>query len=89
MNDEVWKAYMAMTGLDGGTAASEYALGISEIMTDQETGQHYQIHTDKSGREKPKKVYLESYGETIIQQQDRERQAKLLARDELKAAEMG
>lgn len=89
MNDEVWKAYMAMTGLDGGTAASEYALGISEIMTDQETGQHYQIHTDKSGRNEPKKVYLDSYGETIIEKQDRERQAKLLARDELKAAEMG
>lgn len=89
MNDEVWKAYMAMTGLDGQGEGSEYALGISEIMTDQETGQHYQIHTDKSGKNPPEKVYLDSYGETIIEKQDRERQAKLLERDELKAAEMG
>ena len=89
MNDEVWKAYMAMTGLDGQGEGSEYALGISEIMTDQETGQHYQIHTDKSGKNPPEKVYLDSYGETIIQKQEREKQAKLLERDELRASEMG
>ena len=89
MNDEVWKAYMAMTGLDGGTAASEYALGISEIMTDQETGQHYQIHTDKSGREEPRKVYLDSYGETIIEKQEREKLAREIERDEVKAEKMG
>jgi hypothetical protein len=89
MNDEVWKAYMSMTGLDGQGDGKEYALGISEIMTDQETGQHYQIHTDKSGRNPPEKIYLDSYGETILQKQEREKQARDIERDEVKAEKMG
>ncbi len=88
MNDEVWNAYMAITGLDGKGDATEYALGVSEILTDQETGQHYQIQTNKATG-KTTKVLLDSYGETNVQKDERERQAKLLARDELKAAEMG
>tara|TARA_Y100000389_G_scaffold6026_1_gene5800 strand:- start:2417 stop:3742 length:1326 start_codon:yes stop_codon:yes gene_type:complete len=88
MNDEVWNAYMAITGLDGQGDATEYALGVSEILTDQETGQHYQIQTNKATG-KTTKVLLDSYGETNVQKDERERQAKLLARDEQKAAEMG
>ena len=88
MNDEVWNAYMAITGLDGKGDATEYALGVSEILTDQETGQHYQIQTNKATG-KTTKVMLDSYGETNLQKDEREKQAKLLARDELKAAEMG
>ena len=88
MNDEVWKAYMAMTGLDGGQVASEYALGISEIMTDQETGQHYQMHTNKATGEVTKHL-LDSYGETIIEKQEREKLAREIERDEVKAEKMG
>jgi len=88
MNEEVWTAYMAITGLDGKGDAIEYALGVSEILTDQETGQHYQIQTNKATG-KTTKVLLDSYGETNKEKDERERQAKLLARDELKAAEMG
>ena len=89
MNDEVWKSYLAITGLDGNGDGAEYALGISEIFTDQTTGQHYQIHTDKSGKEEPKKVMLDSYGETEKAKAERIKQQKMLERDETKAIAMG
>ena len=100
MNDEVWKSYMAITGLDGNQEGTTYALGLSEIMThqgkdevDPETGlsregQHYQIQTDKATGD-IEKVYLPSFGETIAQEAEREKQAKSLERDELKAEKMG
>jgi len=100
MNTEVWNSYMAITGLDGKKQGDSYALGLSEIMThqgkdefDPETGlsregQHYQIQTDKATGDTTV-VYLNSFGETNLQKQEREKQAKSLERDELKAEKMG
>jgi hypothetical protein len=99
MNTEVWKAYMDITGLTG-EDGKEYALGLSEIMThqgkteiDPETkksreGQHYQLQTNKANGDVTK-VWLDSFGETLAQKDERVRNAKLIAMDETKATEMG
>ena len=92
MNTEVWKAYMDITGLTG-EDGKEYALGLSEIMTHQgkelvdgvnREGQHYQIQTDK-GSGDITKVWLDSFGETLLQKQDRERINEELIADKEKA----
>jgi len=99
MNTEVWKAYMDITGLTGEDGKT-FALGVSEIMThqgkteiDPETGksrqgQHYQIQTDKATGDITK-VWLDSFGETLAQKDEREKNAKIIAMDETKATEMG
>ena len=99
MNTEVWKAYMDITGLTSGDEKT-YALGLSEIMThqgkddvDPETGlsregQHYQIQTNKATGDITK-VWLDSFGETLAQKDEREKNAKIIAMDETKATEMG
>jgi hypothetical protein len=99
MNTEVWKAYMDITGLTGEDGKT-FALGVSEIMTHQgkteidpvtkksRQGQHYQIQTDKATGDITK-VWLDSYGETLEQKDEREKNAKIIAMDETKATEMG
>jgi hypothetical protein len=99
MNTEVWKAYLdiaEITGDDG----KEYALGLSEIMThqgkdeiDPETGksregQHYQLQTNKKDGTVTK-VWLDSYGETLAQKDERERVALEIKNDKEKAMKMG
>ena len=98
MNTEVWKSYMDITGLTGDDET--YALGLSEIMTHQgtteidpetqksRTGQHYQLQTNKKTGDVTK-VWLDSFGETLKQKDDREREAKAIEKDEVKATEMG
>jgi len=92
MNTEVWKSYMALTGLDGENETSEYALGVSEIMThqgeDENEGRHYMIQTNKATGD-TKKVWLDSYGETLKQKDFREQEVKKLVKDEEKATLMG
>lgn len=98
MHKDVWKAYMDIAGL-GGAGDKKYALGLSEIMTHQgktETdengrlreGQHYQIQTDKATGDITK-VWLDSFGETLAQKDEREKNAKAIEKDETKATEMG
>ena len=99
MNTEVWKAYMDITGLTSGDEKT-YALGLSEIMTHQGTGeidpvtkksregQHYQLQTNKADGTVTK-VWLDSFGETLAQTDERERNAKAIEKDEAKATEMG
>ena len=99
MNTEVWKAYMDITGLTG-EDGKEYALGLSEIMTHQGTGdtdpetgksregQHYQLQTNKADGTVTK-VWLDSFGETILQEQDRKRINEELIADKKKAALKG
>ena len=99
MNKEIMESYLSITGLDGNGDGAEYALGLSEIMTHQgkddvdeegrsREGQHYQIQTNKATGANTK-VWLDSYGETLVQKDERIRLAKELERDETKAMEMG
>ncbi len=96
MSDEAFKIAMKLTGLDP-TTDKQYALGLSEIFTHQgkdlidgvsREGQHYQIQTDKSTGER-EKVWLDSFGETIIQKQDRIAKQEALIKDKAQAQEMG
>ena len=99
MNKEIMESYLSITGLDGNGDSAEYALGLSEIMTHQgkndvdengksREGQHYQIQTNKGSGDNTK-VWLDSYGETLAQKDERIAAAKEIARDETKAMEMG
>jgi len=95
MSDEAFKIAMQLTGLD--PTAKDYALGLSEIFTHQgkelidgvsREGQHYQIQTDK-GTGDTDKVWLESYGETLIGKQQRIAKQEALILDKKQAQEMG
>ena len=95
MSDEAFKIAMQLTGLD--PTGKDYALGLSEIFTHQgkdlidgvsREGQHYQIQTDKATGE-TEKVWLESYGETLIGKQQRIAKQEALILDKKQAQEMG
>ena len=95
MSDEAFKIAMQLTGLDAD--GKQYALGLSEIFTHQgkdlidgvsKEGQHYQIQTDKATGER-EKVWLDSYGETILGKQERIAKQEALVKDKALAQEMG
>ena len=95
MSDEAFKIAMQLTGLD--PTAKDYALGLSEIFTHQgkdlidgvsREGQHYQIQTDK-GTGETEKVWLDSYGETLIGKQQRIAKQEDLIKDKREAQEKG
>ena len=95
MSDEAFKIAMQLTGLDA--EGKQYALGLSEIFTHQgkdlidgvsKEGQHYQIQTDKATGER-EKVWLDSYGETILGKQERIAKQEALVKDKALAQEMG
>jgi len=95
MSDEAFKIAMQLTGLD--PTGKDYALGLSEIFTHQgkdlidgvsREGQHYQIQTDKATGE-TEKVWLESFGETLIGKQQRIAAQEALILDKKEAQEKG
>jgi hypothetical protein len=98
MSDEAFAAAMELTGLTA-DANKQYALGLSEIFTHQgkeavdengrsREGQHYQMQTDKASGE-TEKVWLDSFGETLLQKQERIAKQEDLVRDKAKAQSMG